>query len=111
MQEAIQEGEQLFWNEAIKTEQVNPDLLVKRWFTVQDSRVCPICAPLHDVAIPFGDSFVSSGGSGFMGQRPPAHPRCRCFLQFEPEGQIDADSRLDKQRRFRKRRRRFGNPY
>lgn len=93
MQEAIQQGEETFWREAIKTEQVDEALLVKTWFTVQDDRVCPICEPLHGVTIRFADNFVSTGGAGFIGPRPPAHPRCRCFLEFEVGGEPDEDSR------------------
>ncbi len=93
MQEAIQEGEQAFWQEAIATDQVEPATLVKRWFTVQDDRVCPICEPLHGVGILFDEDFVSTGGAGFVGPRPPAHLRCRCYLSFEPNGTPDEDRR------------------
>ncbi len=107
IQEAIQEGEQEFWQQAIAEEQVDPDVLQKRWFTVQDSRVCPICRPLHNVVIPFSDDFVSTGGSGFVGGRPPAHPRCRCFLEFSPEGGFETERKS--RSKVRKRRRRFGS--
>lgn len=51
------------------------------WQTERDSRVCKICAPLHgqdqDVwqdEFPFG---------------PPAHPNCRCFLNYRGGGADD----------------------
>ena len=66
----------------------------KRWQTAVDERVCPICAPLHnrvveidgvfgysdeDLQDPRLQSAIKSLGSTF--QFPPAHPRCRCWLQ------------------------------
>jgi HK97 family phage portal protein len=78
------------------------------WRTVNDERVCPICAPLggvtwsddgeavptsilvqreHGQATPLGQPFVHPGGAGVLERyagreykAPPAHPRCRCFL-------------------------------
>lgn len=37
------------------------------WQTANDERVCPICGPRHDKVI--DDDFY-----------PPAHPRCRCWV-------------------------------
>lgn len=78
-----------------------------QWFTANDERVCPICAPLgglrftedgsepasedvqeeNAVRTPLGTPFVHPGGNGsadkFRGQTydlPPAHPRCRCSV-------------------------------
>ena len=42
-----------------------------RWNTVQDERVCPICAPLDNQEGALGD---------IGGYWPPAHPGCRCFV-------------------------------
>lgn len=81
VQNAILEGETLFWQESIRAGLVEEDTLEKTWFTVQDARVCQICAPLHGKTIPFTDSFSSLG---FTGLGPPAHPRCRCYLTYEP---------------------------
>ena len=79
----------------------------KQWATANDERVCPICAPLgglliegsitaaqseevqaaHAQVTGLGDVFTHPGGGGladkFRGQtyyRPPAHPRCRCWV-------------------------------
>lgn len=46
-----------------------------RWVTVQDERVCPICAPLHNTEVPIGQEFPGAGG------HPPAHVNCRCFIE------------------------------
>lgn len=94
-QVAIQEGERQFYDEAISQGQIDGDLLIKRWFTVQDERVCPICAPLHGVILPFKESFASLG---FVGLSPPAHPRCRCFLEYGPDNTFDDADRNRRQR-------------
>lgn len=43
------------------------------WVTAGDEKVCPICEEKDG-------TIVWSGGSLF-GEYPPAHPRCRCWLQ------------------------------
>jgi SPP1 gp7 family putative phage head morphogenesis protein len=43
------------------------------WMTAEDERVCPICRPRHEEVIKLSDA---TGG-----YRPPAHPRCRCWLE------------------------------
>ncbi len=44
------------------------------WVTAEDERVCPICRPLHETIISLETAIY-----GY--QRPPAHPRCRCWLE------------------------------
>lgn len=85
VQTAVQQGEREFWQEAIDTEQVEAGAVYKRWQTVNDGQVCPICEPLHGVVMPFDDVFVSNGG--VVGVRPPAHPRCRCWLEVDATGE------------------------
>jgi DNA-binding protein len=41
-----------------------------------DSRVCPICRPLHDKPKAIWGNLFPLG--------PPAHPRCRCTLSYQP---------------------------
>ena len=86
MQNAIQEGELRYWDAAIASGEVDESKVGKRWFTVQDDRVCPICRPLDGQVIPLKSSFSSLG---FTGLRPPAHVRCRCFMQFATDGDFD----------------------
>lgn len=47
------------------------------WFTEKDSKVCPICVPLHNSPRSLWASYFPEG--------PPAHPRCRCFLVYKSE--------------------------
>jgi hypothetical protein len=88
MQTAIQEGERQFYEEAAAEGQVELELLEKRWFTVRDDRVCQICEPLHGRVVGFRDDFSSLG---FNGPAPPAHPSCRCFLEYKPGGDFSDD--------------------
>lgn len=76
VQAAITHGENAIYDEAVAEGIVEADVLTKTWNTVFDSRVCPICLPLHLVTIQRDEIF----SGGFMG--PPAHPRCRCFLEY-----------------------------
>jgi hypothetical protein len=46
-----------------------------KWYTERDARVCEICGNLHGKGIEvYG--IVSVTG-------PPAHPRCRCWLEYK----------------------------
>jgi len=44
------------------------------WITERDDRVCPICAPLHQMP---EDKWRHKFAAG-----PPAHPNCRCWLEY-----------------------------
>lgn len=46
--------------------------MVAVWQTLVDERVCPICGPRHETKQ--GDAWVFP---------PPAHPKCRCFINYE----------------------------
>lgn len=55
-----------------------PDVpVIKRFFTNNDDRVCPICGPLHNTVVPFDEPFHT--GAGDL-DGPPLHVRCRCWL-------------------------------
>lgn len=57
-----------------------PDVAVrKRWFTNRDDRVCPICAPLHNQEV---DRQAKFSSAGIALELPPAHPRCRCWIDY-----------------------------
>lgn len=44
------------------------------WHTAGDSKVCPFCAPL--------DQQPRAVWSAIAPQGPPAHPNCRCFIDY-----------------------------
>jgi hypothetical protein len=48
-----------------------------QWFTAEDDRVCPICGPLHES---IRDTWMAQFPDG-----PPAHPNCRCWIQYARE--------------------------
>jgi hypothetical protein len=102
-------GAEASWLEANR--QYGAEIITgKRWNSANDSRVCPVCAPLGGMFMAddtaqsatvdeqleraqradLGGDFVHPGGSGaadeFAGRayrQPPAHPRCRCFVTPE----------------------------
>lgn len=45
------------------------------WYTENDARVCPVCAPLHNQS---KDEWAHLFPDG-----PPAHPRCRCWKEYK----------------------------
>jgi len=63
---AFAEGNILAWKQSGVVDGV-------RWMTAQDELVCPICAPLANRE--------GTLDGGIDGQKPPAHVRCRCYLQ------------------------------
>lgn len=70
---------------------------VKIWRTAGSERVCPHCGALDGKEIGFDDSFDIVGKELFPGmhETPPAHPRCRCVVQYkeiaEPAGGSKAE--------------------
>lgn len=85
---AIQEGERQFYEQAAAQGEIELEAMEKRWFTVRDDRVCEICEPLHGKVVGFRDDFSSLS---FNGAAPPAHPSCRCFLEYKPTGDFTDD--------------------
>jgi len=71
---ALNEGQREAWREA-KAEGLLSDEAVVEWITTPDERLCPVCAPLDGVKVPFGEKFATANGE-LPG--PPAHPNCRC---------------------------------
>lgn len=60
----------------------NEETLVPWWYTEADGRVCEICAPLHNQREEAWQSMFPAG--------PPAHPRCRCWLEYKIEAALAA---------------------
>jgi hypothetical protein len=57
--------------------------MVAVWNTSNDEKVCPICQPLNQVQESPEGGFVPEGEVGPGIPAPPAHPRCRCWLNHE----------------------------
>jgi hypothetical protein len=70
---AITNGEQAAADNIEKNRGVK---LAAYWQTELDDRVCTICRPLNEQP---ASEWESRFGSG-----PPAHPRCRCYLEWRP---------------------------
>jgi hypothetical protein len=79
IQQAVTAGEGAFWDEAVRNGDADEAAVFKTWRTVQDADVCPICEPLHGQTIKMRSTFLTSVGAR---NGPPAHPRCRCYLQY-----------------------------
>lgn len=62
---------------------------VKRWITAGDNRVCPICRSLEGEEAELEAEYnIKSKSDGLT---PPAHPSCRCCLEYfevEPPNKI-----------------------
>lgn len=58
---------------------------VRIWSTAADSGVCEICAALDGVEIGMEDEFSFKGKALYAGSKetPPAHPRCRCAVDYQ----------------------------
>lgn len=56
----------------------------KIWSTAADDGVCPICAALEGQVVGMDGEFNFKGKPLYAGQKltPPAHPRCRCALEY-----------------------------
>lgn len=56
----------------------------KVWLTAGTERVCQHCAGLNGKVVGFDDNFDIPGRILFAGmhETPPAHPRCRCVVQY-----------------------------
>lgn len=52
-----------------------------RWMTANDELVCTICGPLHNTTARLNSNGFTTEAGGVGLNSPPAHPRCRCWLQ------------------------------
>lgn len=85
-QDAMSYGQWAYWDQAVGENPLLAEKLTKRWQTVRDDRVCPICEPLHSELRRYEEPFVSGE---FFGQRPPAHVICRCFVEYKLNDPIE----------------------
>lgn len=54
-------------------------VMVKRWLTARNERVCPICGAVHGEIVPMDGTFTIGK------DLPPAHPNCQCKIQYLEE--------------------------
>lgn len=76
----------------------------KVWSTAADDGVCQICAALEGQVVGMDGDFNFKGKELYAGQKqtPPAHPRCRCALEYRevsppkimPEATPDANTQI-----------------
>ena len=78
--DAIETGRQELWEQAVEAGLLARKHIWRIWVTHEDDRVCPICRPLHGSRARLGGTFSKGGQSSL---RPPAHPNCRCSVEYE----------------------------
>ena len=80
---AYNRGENMSIRNAMRDGLMGP--CVKIWRTAGSERVCPRCGALNGKEIGFDESFDIKGKELFPGmhETPPAHPRCRCVVQYK----------------------------
>jgi hypothetical protein len=57
--------------------------MVRRWRTERDADVCPICKPLDGK-----EEFGADGFAATIPEGPPAHPSCRCEVEYRFESPL-----------------------
>jgi len=72
-----QQANQFVWMWMVEHGQMD-ERTEKVWFTAKDERVCPICGPLHGVAVPVTEQFVTEDGKFWV---PGVHVNCRCWVK------------------------------
>jgi hypothetical protein len=79
---------------AIDAGAITSTRLIKRWWTAEDDRVCPLCEPLHGKVVGFETAFntqleqslqqrLPTNQRYFSFQEPPLHNNCRCAIIYE----------------------------
>ncbi len=56
----------------------------KKWVTAGTGKVCDVCKALNGTSVGMDEEFAFKGKELYPGQKltPPAHPRCRCAVQY-----------------------------
>lgn len=80
-QAAIHAGEREYWAAALDADGavVTRSNVTKVWHIV-GAEVCPICLGIPVDGVGFDDFFVSA--SDWTGMHPPAHARCKCYVEY-----------------------------
>lgn len=72
------QAQQIVWN-YLEDKGKIPKEAEKVWLTAKDELVCPVCGPLHGVAVPVGEKFQTDVGKLWV---PGAHVNCRCRMRL-----------------------------
>ena len=85
---AVNAGMLAAWDDAVDRGEIEKTTAVKEWVTTHDSRTCRVCRPHDGKQRRFGSQFGPFKGEAFASwlAAPPAHPNCRCVLQFRVVG-------------------------
>lgn len=72
--------------------------MVRRWITARDGGVCSMCAALDGEIVDMDSSFDIPAKELFPGahETPPAHPRCRCAVEYVEVLAIDIKQKARK---------------
>lgn len=77
------EAIQAAWSDGV-ADGTLPVTSVKVWFTAEDERTCPICAPMDRTYVRVDEEFELPDGNKV--KTPPVHPNCRCTLELDQAG-------------------------
>lgn len=79
---AYNQGAWLGTKQAMEAGMLPP--MVKVWSTSRDERACPVCAGLHGMRREMDEPFPfhTRLADPMVKMVPPAHPNCRCTVQF-----------------------------
>lgn len=77
-------GQQMVWEEAVRSGQLSARRMGKVWIVTDDERLEAQCEALDGVVVPIREDFVPGV------KHPPLHPNCRCSMGLVG---IDADGR------------------
>ena len=79
---AYNQGAWLGTKQAMEAGMLPP--MVKVWCTSRDERACPVCAGLHGMRREMDEPFPfhTRLADPMVKMVPPAHPNCRCTVQF-----------------------------
>ena len=92
---ALETGRSTLWLEQQQMGMLSPDAR-KRWITAKDELVCPICGPLHEVAIALDEQFILASGKKIWS--PGVHPNCRCRLVLVPDLELLVEKAWDERK-------------
>lgn len=77
---AVSWGQNAFWHDMYQQGYL-PESTQRIWLTAKDERVCPVCGPMHRVAVGLWEPWDT--GKGQVQTPPESHPMCRCTMGLQ----------------------------